>query len=119
MAPVVPIQGSHVLLDIYDGCSERLNDENYVLETLVKAAQAAGATVLKKEFVKFPIEGVTAFCILSESHISTHTWPTEKFASFDIYTCGNTKVEMSIPVILEAFKVSDYTVKIIKRGGRN
>lgn len=116
MAPVVPIQGSHILLDIYDGCSERLNDEKFVLETLVKAAKAAGATVLKSDYVKFPIEGVTAFCILSESHISCHTWPTQGFATFDVYTCGKTDVMMAVPIILEAFKISNYTCKNNTRG---
>lgn len=116
MTSVVPIQGSHILLDIFDGNSEKLNDALFILESLKSAAEAAGATVLKSEYVKFPVEGVTAFHILSESHISIHTWPSESFASIDIYTCGNTDVEKAIPVLLKCFDVTKYNVKKIERG---
>jgi len=116
MASVVPIQGNHILLDIFDGDSEKLNDEKFVLESLHLAAEATGATVLKSEHVKFPTEGVTAFLILSESHIDIHSWPSERYASVDIYTCGKTDVDKAVPVLLEKFKVTQYTVKKTTRG---
>lgn len=113
---VVSTQGKHVVLDIFDGNRERLDDALFVVQTLEDAARTAGATVLKSDYVKFDGEGVTAFVILSESHTSCHSWPSENFASFDIFTCGNTRVEDAVPVILERFQSKVFSVKIIKRG---
>lgn len=113
---VVSTQGKHIVLDIFDGNRERLDDALFVVQTLEDAARTAGATVLKSDYVKFDGEGVTAFVILAESHTSCHSWPSEHFASFDIFTCGNTKVEDAVPVILERFESKIFSVKTIKRG---
>jgi len=37
---------------------------------------------------RFPGEGgVTGFAVLSESHVSVHTFPETGFAAFDLYCC--------------------------------
>ena len=113
---VVSIEGNHVVLDIYDGNEEKLNNPEYVVQALRDAAEATGATVLKSEFVKFEGEGVTAFLILSESHISIHSWPSEKFAAFDIYTCGNCRTENAIEILVEKFEATKFHMGVIKRG---
>lgn len=33
--------------------------------------------------------GATAFALLSESHISVHTWPEYEKAVVDVFTCGS------------------------------
>lgn len=33
--------------------------------------------------------GVTGFLLLSESHLSCHTFPEHQFAAFDLYCCRN------------------------------
>jgi S-adenosylmethionine decarboxylase len=40
--------------------------------------------------VKFTPQGVTGVLVLSESHLSIHTYPEEGFAAVDCYTCGHT-----------------------------
>lgn len=36
---------------------------------------------------KFEPEGLTFLFLLSESHLSVHTFPERKYISFDLYTC--------------------------------
>jgi S-adenosylmethionine decarboxylase proenzyme len=36
-------------------------------------------------------QGVSAVSVLTESHMSVHTWPELGYAAFDIFTCGPTQ----------------------------
>lgn len=38
-------------------------------------------------FHDFPVQGLTAFQVLSESHISVHTYPEKQSYYFDVYSC--------------------------------
>ena len=44
-------------------------------------------TVLGEVEHKFDPEGYTFLFLLSESHLSVHTFPERKYLSFDLYTC--------------------------------
>jgi S-adenosylmethionine decarboxylase proenzyme len=44
--------------------------------------------ILYAYFYQFHPQGVTGMLVLSTSHISIHTWPEERYASLDFYTCG-------------------------------
>ena len=44
-------------------------------------------TVLKTIEHEFEISGITLIYMLSESHISIHTFPERNYAAIDIYTC--------------------------------
>ena len=43
--------------------------------------------ILNKIEHKFEPQGSTIIYMLSESHISIHTFPEKKYMAFDIYTC--------------------------------
>lgn len=47
-------------------------------------------------YKKFDPVGMTAFLLLSESHISIHTWPEQDRVCIDIFTC---KSDIPIQVI--------------------
>ena len=81
--------GRHLLVDYWNCDAEKLNDEVALVELLSRSAQAAGANVMSVHSHRFPGQGVTAVAILSESHISIHTWPGSRYAGVDFYTCGN------------------------------
>lgn len=54
-------------------CKEICEEHNFIIEG-----------ELEKEFVP---EGISFLFLLSESHLSIHTFPERKHASFDLYTC--------------------------------
>jgi S-adenosylmethionine decarboxylase len=82
------IRGKLCTADMYGVNRLLLDSEQYLIEQLIEAAKISGATVLKEQSVKFKPTGVTVACILSESHITCHTYPDRGFIAVDCYTCG-------------------------------
>ena len=84
---------------------------------MVEAVKAAGATLLHIHLHKFsPNGGVSGVAVLSESHISVHTWPEKGFAAFDVFMCGAAEPLRTIPVLEAAFKPTRVVVGEHRRG---
>lgn len=81
--------GNHALADISGSVSPLLNDAAGLEQLLVDASLSVGATVLTRHSHAFEPQGVTAVVVLSESHVSIHTWPEWGGATIDAYTCGD------------------------------
>lgn len=113
--------GNHLIIDLNtNDAAERLTlaDLTYIQNTLTNSANAAGATILKVDSHQFGTnQGVTAFAMLAESHISVHTWPENGYAAFDIFMCGDAanKIANSVNVIKQAFSQATVTEQLIKR----
>lgn len=82
--------GRHIAMDLRDVSFSKLNDVAFLKEVMLEAAHRCGATVVGESFVQFSPQGVTGVLVLSESHLSIHTYPEEGFAAIDCYTCGYT-----------------------------
>jgi S-adenosylmethionine decarboxylase len=109
--------GHHYIVEA-SGCNPKIiGSVQKVQEILVKAAEIAGAKVWAISFSKFPPNGVSGMVVISESHISTHTWPEMRYGALDIYTCGN-KVdpEKAVVYAVEAFGASTSHITEITRG---
>jgi S-adenosylmethionine decarboxylase len=92
-----------------------LNDEHFLIDLLENAAIASGATVIQTMHKKFEPQGVTAICLLSESHISIHTWPEEGKAAADVYTCGDCNPKIGCDIIIEQLQAQTHTLSYIER----
>ena len=80
--------GRHILVEYYN-CDEKvLNDHKLIEELMVTAAVKANATVVESVFHMFNPYGVSGAVVISESHLTIHTWPEYRYASVDLYTCG-------------------------------
>jgi S-adenosylmethionine decarboxylase len=75
-------------MDVWLSEADLLTDEAGLLELLRGAAAAGGAQVLGETSAVFPNGAVTAVLLLSQSHLSVHTWPEYRMANFDLLTCG-------------------------------
>lgn len=107
--------GKHYLLNLY-GCSfDSLNNEKLLIDLMESAAIKSGATIIQTIFKKFDPQGVTAICLLSESHVSAHTWPEEGKASLDFFTCGICDPKIGVDLVIEALKPTDYDLKFVQR----
>lgn len=107
--------GKHYLLNLY-GCSfVLLNDEHYLVRLLEEAAVISGAKVLQTVFKKFDPQGATVICLLSESHISIHTWPEEGKAAVDVYTCGDSDPKLGCDMIIKNLNSINHTLTYIER----
>jgi S-adenosylmethionine decarboxylase len=65
-----------------------LTDEAVLLEILRGAATRGDAVVLGETAHRFPNGAVTMVLVLSQSHLSVHTWPEHGAANIDLLTCG-------------------------------
>lgn len=106
--------GRHIVADAWGIDFDRINDLSFLKFHLEKAAEICGATVLAVEGRAFDPVGVTVIVVLSESHLSIHTYPEKGYAAIDGYTCGN-KIEPKEAVdyllaILEPRKVFAKTI---------
>ncbi|RLG52572.1 MAG: S-adenosylmethionine decarboxylase proenzyme [Thermoproteota archaeon] len=109
--------GRHLILEFY-GCPKELLDSiEYIRDALVKAAKEANATVLSNTFHKFNPQGITGVVVISESHLSIHTWPEYGYAAVDIFTCGDhTDPWAAYEILVRALKPRRVTVTEMKRG---
>lgn len=80
--------GRHILVEFY-GCDvNMLNNPNEVKLMLEDAARNARATVIESFIHHFNPFGVSGVVVISESHLTIHTWPEYGYAAVDVFTCG-------------------------------
>jgi S-adenosylmethionine decarboxylase len=108
--------GRHCILDAY-GCNPLyLDDETFVKEAIKKAVTCSGATLLQLIAHKFQPQGVTALALLSESHISLHTWPELNYVAVDVFTCGNhTDPDAACALLKKEFEAESSIIKVFDR----
>ena len=80
--------GKHMIADIHEIKNSRLlNDKYLLIEVLKRICSSYDFEVLNIIDYSFQPFGCTILFLLSESHISIHTFPEKNHLSFDIYTC--------------------------------
>ena len=108
--------GDHFLLNLY-GCDvEKLNNEKFLVEMFEQAVVEGKMTLLNLITHKFEPQGITAVALLSESHISIHTWPENGMAVCDVFTCGeHTNPRSGATYMYEAMGATDLVSEIFIR----
>ncbi|AKP48074.1 MULTISPECIES: adenosylmethionine decarboxylase [Bacillus] len=94
--------GRHVISELW-GCEfEKLNDVEQIEKIFVEAALKSGAEIREVAFHKFAPQGVSGVVIISESHLTIHSFPEHGYASIDVYTCGDLNPNIAADYIAEA-----------------
>jgi S-adenosylmethionine decarboxylase len=108
--------GRHVAIDTWGVDFDLLNNAELLQHHMVEAAEACGATVLSVQSKQFEPQGATVLVLLSESHLSIHTYPERGFAALDCYTCGETvDPEVAIEYMIKVLKPTEnYSRKLIR-----
>lgn len=109
--------GRHILAEIY-GCSfDILNSKDKIQQYMVDAAIEAGAEVCEVAFHKFSPQGISGVVVISESHLTIHTWPELGYAAVDVFTCGE-KVNPwdACNYLTDKLKAKHMTATEVKRG---
>jgi len=114
--PVSDTVGKHCILELYDFCLEKLNDEAFLRDAITDAAKRAGATLLHLVTHHFEPQGVTGLALLAESHISIHTWPESGYAAVDVFTCGDhTMPERACQVLIDELQAGQHKLTSFRR----
>jgi S-adenosylmethionine decarboxylase proenzyme len=78
----------HLLVE-YKGCSVKLlKDADYLQRILQDVAADLELTIVETAFHRINLERVVGMLLLTDAHLSIHTWPEEEYAAVDIYTTG-------------------------------
>ena len=86
------ITGTHIIIDISNiEDISKLMYENETILIMDKIVNKYNLNVVKKAIHQFQPFGVTGVYVLSESHLSIHTFVDERKVAMDLYTCSNTK----------------------------
>lgn len=117
MNQVVASIGQHLLADFYGVAAPLLRDAGALEALLRAAARQGGAQVLDSRFHTFGEEdGVTGVVLLSESHVSVHTWPESGFAAIDIFMCGSADPEHALEELARVLRPARRQVTRAHRG---
>jgi S-adenosylmethionine decarboxylase proenzyme len=121
--------GKHIILDLYEVNTEILQSINtttlYIFNNFIEhILKTANVHLLSKNVHFFDfnhenkkIEGAfTALYLLSESHLSIHTWPEKGYIAIDIFTCGNCDVEYIAQRFIDYFEPKSKKLTLLERG---
>ena len=110
--------GKHIIIEIWtDIQAVELYDEDGISAIMKNAACSVGATVLNEHWHHFGEGcGVTGVLLLSESHMSIHTWPEHGYAAIDVFMCGECDAALTVTPITQFFNTKEYKVINLIRG---
>ncbi|ALS79056.1 MULTISPECIES: adenosylmethionine decarboxylase [Planococcus] len=108
--------GRHVIAELWQCDFDKLNDMDFIEQTFVDAALKSGAEVREVAFHKFAPQGVSGVVIISESHLTIHSFPEHGYASVDVYTCGDLDPTIAAEYIADALGSTSRELVEIPRG---
>jgi S-adenosylmethionine decarboxylase len=116
--------GTHIIIDAYEISSEKFkfihSDYDNFNAEISKLIEQHKMTIVSYQFKEFndseTIGAFTSLYLLSESHVSFHTWPEKNYIAIDIFTCGECNTKELASDILKYLKCSNYDLKTLNRG---
>ncbi|MEL6871202.1 MAG: adenosylmethionine decarboxylase [Pseudomonadota bacterium] len=107
--------GNHLIIDLFGATG--VDDVDRMEQAMRTCIDEAGATLLHFHLHEFtPNGGVSGVAVLSESHISVHSWPEANYAAFDVFMCGDARPEVCVDILKNAFDADEVVVKTHRRG---
>ncbi|RKS68232.1 S-adenosylmethionine decarboxylase [Actinomadura pelletieri DSM 43383] len=109
--------GTHVLSDITNVDPLLIAENGVILDALRRGVDASGATLCGLQLEEFQPVGMTAVLVLSESHVSVHTYPEQQAIFVDAFTCGTRcRPELILETLLETLGPCEHRTSVIHRG---
>jgi len=91
----------------------RVEDLRLILDRVIAKS---GLHAISSSFHQFEPYGVSAIYLLSESHLSVHTWPEYGYMALDIFTCGDDGPALkAFELLVEEFKPKNVEKRVIRR----
>jgi S-adenosylmethionine decarboxylase len=79
----------HCIVELWECNDEFLNNRQLIEKIMVEAALESGAEIREVTFHAYTPQGISGIVVISESHLSIHTFPEHGYASLDVFTCGD------------------------------
>lgn len=118
--------GEHLTIDGYGGNKEKLKNKELVLKCLEELPRFLGMKKLGDPLImwaepngKKDPGGWSGVVLITESHVSIHTFPARGFLSADIYSCKNgMNRRFIVNYFKKKFNLKDIEENFVKRGTR-
>ena len=108
--------GYHHLWDVYSIPENSVAKVEQLLPLMDEITSLVGLTVLEKSSRQFQPEGATSIYMLSESHLSMHSWPEHNYLAIDLFSCREVDENLVYTFIEELWPSAIIIHKIISRG---
>jgi S-adenosylmethionine decarboxylase proenzyme len=109
--------GKHIILELYNCNSAKLNNRLFLEDTMIEAAKLAGASIVGSHFHAFAPHGLSGMVIIKESHLAVHTWPENEYAAVDFFTCSASfDHKKAIDFIFQELNCKRHEFQVIDRG---
>ena len=113
------IIGKHIIADLYGVKKELITKKEKVMKVTEAAVRVSGMKKIKSYYKQFKPWGVTGVVLISESHVSIHTWPEYELVNLDIFSCGDKrKAEKAFNFFIKKLKPKDCRKIEIDRGSK-
>jgi S-adenosylmethionine decarboxylase len=114
------ISGKHMIIDLKEIKNNVLIHDLDKIKTLLDTiCNKYDFSILNKSEHVFEPQGLTILYLLSESHLSVHTFPERKYIAIDLYTCrdykDNAVYEEIYDFFIESFQAKKEIPIIIDR----
>ena len=108
----------HIIADFFDCPAATLEACTAGETILAEAVERSGLHAVLIRSHQFEPAGYTAAALLTESHITLHTWPELGAVLTDIFTCGDpAAAERAFAVLQELFQPGRTDKRVMHRGG--
>jgi len=101
--------GVSLVVDIRNVAFSFLSDEDALGHALDEFAVDAGLTLVSRHCRGMPEQGFSCVGILTDSHVSFHTWPLPGVISFDLVTFGKGPTFTIVPFVEKHFGIQRKT----------
>lgn len=109
--------GIHLLLDLAGAPFETLDDPALVESALIETVAAMGAQVLGVHLHRLAPQGISGVVVISESHLTIHTWPERGEAAVDLFTCGDaSRAREAVAALISRLGATVSTLREVSRG---
>jgi len=113
-------EATHYVIDFYQIENQSLLDDlDYCVETVIKAAEISGCGILNVFKHKFHPQGVSVNATLSESHCTIHTWPERGYCAIDLYGCGDVVLSKGVEFFKQRFMPKKIEIIKLSRGNKH
>ncbi|MEM1538902.1 MAG: adenosylmethionine decarboxylase [Candidatus Bathyarchaeia archaeon] len=108
--------GIHIIAEFRGVDPQKISRAENLRVILDRVVARSGLHVISSSFHQFEPYGVSAVYLLSESHLSVHTWPEHGYVALDIFTCGNDgPAWRAFELLLEEFRPKSVEKRVIRR----
>jgi S-adenosylmethionine decarboxylase len=81
----VSIPGLHIIANFHTGFTERLLDYSAFKSFVELLMEEFNLISIGEVYHNFPNGGFTGVVCATEAHLSVHTWPEQRFLTFDVF----------------------------------